>query len=1013
MRKLVLLFVLIIAAILFCFVSAFAGADQSDKKLNEKSLSGGNSTITTMPPVKYDSDNIHIIPRTSSGIIGSSTVDSNWKTSTSTEFCLTGDGCRTTWPTGSIGLSNWTFDNNYGVSNLTPSSSIPVWVKDDIHASSSVDVAATTTTKNLEVSNNFKLSTITGFLKATAGYISNALIDLTSDITGILPEANGGTGTTSPYGILKGDGTDILTAVADTDYQVPLTFGDGLTRTLNDIDCDTASAGAFGCLTAANWTTFNNKQNSFSNISELNSFFAGESVASSTGNTNIVKVGTLTTGATGAGFTINLDASSLTCTDCIDISGNTNLTAGDFITLTDDDLDIDTGAIASGATTILATAGSIYDFVNTATSSLNSLYQSLDTDLTAIAGLSSAGFISRTGSATYSERTLATSSPKIIILNPAGIAGNPTFDIKANSLTIGVDVKAGTLTNAKYCTWDSANSQMVCNSDGGGSGSGTVNYGEAGSLAYYSSAGTTATGTPVAKLKWDNTNGRLGIGTSTPFTALSIVGTSTLTQTGGAPLVIQNLNDGVSNQLAIFKANKRTTPADNDQGYLSFYGDDDTGTQVEFGRMLWEMDDVTNTTKDATIRFMPIVDNGLTDADSVSIVADGAKVYLIIAGTTHTTGMELDVPGGDVFVGRTLNLGAATVGTGQSFFVNAEGKTSTTDVLHTIKGASTQFNSVFGGMTIGTLTANNAFSKLLIASESVTEGSSGNHPLLSQLAIKPFTITAGTATVSDTASLYIEGAATTTVVSGQNYALWVDNLNGDSGSVSRLDGTVLLSTDSYNTGIGTTSPMSKLSITTTGNQLTLAYNNTNYTNITTNSSGQLTIDSTGNLISTTDAVDFGGASYFKAPYSANPTVDAAGKIALDTTTGSSTSIHIFTDAEHALFSDFDKSVNISSTTIDKDIKSFDTGTSTFALWNPSRGVVLNKLYCKTDTGTATCQCGDGTNWTELVACSATPTADTSLSNNSFITREDVQCRCGTQASDPNKITITGTFEYKP
>lgn len=55
----------------------------------------------------------------------------------------------------------------------------------------------------------------------------------------------------------------------------------------------------------------------------------------------LATVGTLTGGATGAGFTVNLDASTLTCTNCIDISGNTNLTAGDHITLTDDDLDID------------------------------------------------------------------------------------------------------------------------------------------------------------------------------------------------------------------------------------------------------------------------------------------------------------------------------------------------------------------------------------------------------------------------------------------------------------------------------------------------------------------------------------------------------------------------------------------------------------------------------------------------------------------------------------------------
>ena len=46
-------------------------------------------------------------------------------------------------------------------------------------------------------------------------------------------------------------------------------------------------------------------------------------------------------------------------------------TAGDFITLNTADFDVDTGAIADGATTILATSNAIYDFVRTATSTLN------------------------------------------------------------------------------------------------------------------------------------------------------------------------------------------------------------------------------------------------------------------------------------------------------------------------------------------------------------------------------------------------------------------------------------------------------------------------------------------------------------------------------------------------------------------------------------------------------------------------------------------------------------------
>ncbi|MFA6314991.1 MAG: hypothetical protein WC648_01295 [Candidatus Paceibacterota bacterium] len=42
-------------------------------------------------------------------------------------------------------------------------------------------------------------------------------------------------------------------------YDSVTTAGDGLTRTANDFDCDTASGSVFGCLSSANWTTFNGK----------------------------------------------------------------------------------------------------------------------------------------------------------------------------------------------------------------------------------------------------------------------------------------------------------------------------------------------------------------------------------------------------------------------------------------------------------------------------------------------------------------------------------------------------------------------------------------------------------------------------------------------------------------------------------------------------------------------------------------------------------------------------------
>ncbi|MDR3546804.1 MAG: DUF5011 domain-containing protein [Candidatus Pacebacteria bacterium] len=55
-------------------------------------------------------------------------------------------------------------------------------------------------------------TTLTGFLKANAGALSTSLIDLTTDVTNILPVANGGTGSSSfaTNGVLYGNGTNGL-----------------------------------------------------------------------------------------------------------------------------------------------------------------------------------------------------------------------------------------------------------------------------------------------------------------------------------------------------------------------------------------------------------------------------------------------------------------------------------------------------------------------------------------------------------------------------------------------------------------------------------------------------------------------------------------------------------------------------------------------------------------------------------------------------------------------------------
>ncbi|HUO50790.1 MAG TPA: hypothetical protein VMU25_04480 [Candidatus Paceibacterota bacterium] len=63
--------------------------------------------------------------------------------------------------------------------------------------STNFEVTGMASTSKLVVSNSFTFGNVTGILKAVAGVVSSTLVNLTSDVTGVLPVANGGTGTST------------------------------------------------------------------------------------------------------------------------------------------------------------------------------------------------------------------------------------------------------------------------------------------------------------------------------------------------------------------------------------------------------------------------------------------------------------------------------------------------------------------------------------------------------------------------------------------------------------------------------------------------------------------------------------------------------------------------------------------------------------------------------------------------------------------------------------------------
>lgn len=151
--------------------------------------------------------------------------------------------------------------------------------------------------------------------------------------------------------------------------------------------------------------------------------------------------------------------------------------------------------------------------------------------------------------------------------------------------------------------------------------------------------------------------------------------------------------------------------------------------------------------------------------------------------------------------------------------------------------------------------------------------------------------------------------------------------------------------------------------------------------------------------------DFGGATSFELPN--DGTVDANGEATIDNTSGQ---LRYYGNSGERVLSFYDeKSVYLASTTKDKAGNTYITGTTTHELANYYRAVELDRFYCKTDTGTSTARFGDGTNWTATVTCTTSGAEGSSLSNNTFTSREDVQLQMGTASGDPNKVTVTATF----
>jgi hypothetical protein len=157
------------------------------------------------------------------------------------------------------------------------------------------------------------------------------------------------------------------------------------------------------------------------------------------------------------------------------------------------------------------------------------------------------------------------------------------------------------------------------------------------------------------------------------------------------------------------------------------------------------------------------------------------------AFTVNSTGLLtiLTNPSNATAIPNGLTVG----GTTSNLYINSgTGANSTTTAQYLFGGAATVNLRVgIRGTGNATPAANSSYGSFVIGQNAATIAASGTHSIYAQQVIRPLSITAGAGALTNSASLYVEAAATGAT---NNYAAWVD------AGVTRLDEGVIINSTS-------------------------------------------------------------------------------------------------------------------------------------------------------------------------------------------------------------------------
>lgn len=185
--------------------------------------------------------------------------------------------------------------------------------------------------------------------------------------------------------------------------------------------------------------------------------------------------GTITLGTTALTFTQFSGLGQITAGAGLTKTGNTidvvSANSGRIV-VNANDIDLASGIVSTGTykSVTVDTYGRVTAGTNPTTLSGFGITdaQPLDSDLTAIAALSTTGVSVRTGTNTWALRTLTGTSNRITITNGDGVSGNPTFDIGSDVVTLtgSQTLTNKTLTSPVINFGSDANGDIIIRSSG-------------------------------------------------------------------------------------------------------------------------------------------------------------------------------------------------------------------------------------------------------------------------------------------------------------------------------------------------------------------------------------------------------------------------------------------------------------------------------------------------------------------------------------------------------------------